>query len=243
MRAALTGLLVSCIWLVSTAEGAELRELIAKLKDTDSDVRRAAAKELGELGPEAKTAVPDLIRVMRDKDLFVRRFAAEALGNVGPDAKKAIPALAAAMTDERKEVQIAAVDALGKIGSESIPALISALKDPNKDPGIRRKAAQGLGKIGLQARGAVPALTDIVSGKAKGLKVAKKKGKGNDDDIRADAAIALGSVARPEDSGAIEALKSVSEGKQKNKALKAAATDALRKINGKEPAKKKKKNN
>src|SRR5262249_10509525 len=116
---------------------------------------------------------------------------------------------------------------------------ISALKDSNKDPMVRRIAAQSLGKIGLQARGAVPALSDIVSGKVKMGK--PNKGKGNDDDIRADAARALGSVAKSEDKAAIDARNAVSEGKQRNRELKAVATEALRKLTGTAPAKKNKK--
>jgi HEAT repeat protein len=146
------------------------------------------------------------------------------------------------MNDEHKEVQLAAVEALGKIGPESIQALISAVKDPNKEPAVRKKGAQGLGKIGLRARGAVGVLSDVVSGKIKSPSTAKKKGKNlNDDDIRIDAAIALGSVAKPQDKAAIEALKAVSEGKQRNKALKKAASDSLRKITSEAPVKKKKK--
>ena len=38
-------------------------------------------------------------------------------------------------------------------------------------------------------------------------------------------------MAKSDDAAAIKALKAVSEGKQKNKALKKAAGDALRKIN------------
>ena len=227
MRVALTGVLTACILLAACAEGAEVRELIAKLKDKDSDVRRAAAKELSEVGPEAKSAVPDLIRALRDKDLFVRRYSAEALGNVGPEAKAAIPDLSAALNDSRKEVAEAAIDALGKFGPESLAALKSALPDANKDPAIRRKAAVALGKIGLRARSAVPAMTAIMSGKVK----AGKKGKGNDDDIRIEVASALGSIAKSDDAAAVKALESVSEGKQKNKALKKAAGDALRRIN------------
>jgi HEAT repeat protein len=237
MRAALTGVLTLSIFFVAYAEGAEVRDLIAKLKDKDSDVRRAAAKELSELGEEAKPAVADLTRALRDKDLFVRRFSAEALGNIGEPAKSAIPALAASMNDERKEVAEAAADAIGKMGTAGIAALTSAVKDPTKDPNIRRKAAVGLGKIGLQARGAVPALTDVLSGK---VKMRKGKG-GNDDDIRIEVATALGSIAKADDKAAVEALKSVSEGKQRNKALAKAAGDALRQITGEGPKKKKKK--
>lgn len=236
MRIALTGALMMGIWFTTYIEGAEVRELIAKLKDKDSDTRRAAAKELAEVGPEAKPAVPDLIRALRDKDLFVRRYSAEALGNVGPEAKSAIPALSAALNDPKKEVAEAAIDALGKFGPESLAALTSALKDANKDPAVRRKAAIALGKIGLRARSAVPAMTDILNGKVK----AAKKGKGNDDDIRLEVASALGSVAKSDDTAAIKALETLSEAKRKGP-LKTAAGEALRKINGMAPEKKKKK--
>jgi HEAT repeat protein len=240
MRFLLMGLLSLSITVVAAAEGAEVRELVAKLKDKDSDARRAAAKELGELGPEARDAVPELVKALRDRDLFVRRFAAEALGKIGPDAKSGVSALAAVMNDERKEVQMAAVEALGRIGPASISALTSALKDPNKDPAIRRLAVQGLGKIGLQARGAVPALTDVLTGKIKSPR--SKKGKGSDDDIRVEVARTLGLVAKAEDKAAIDALRAVSEGKQRNRELKAAASASLRKLTGKAPVKKKKKN-
>src|SRR5207249_2064441 len=130
MRVVLTVMLALGICAVTAVEGAEVRDLIAKLSNKDSDVRRAAAKELSELGSEAKQAVPALTKALRDRDLFVRRFAAEALGKIGPDASDAIPKLALAMNDERKEVALAAVEALGKIGPSAIAALTSAVKDP-----------------------------------------------------------------------------------------------------------------
>lgn len=239
MRVIPMGLLALAIFLATAVEGAEVNDLVVKLRDKDSDVRRAAAKDLAELGPDARAATPDLAKALRDRDLFVRRFAAEALGKIGPEAKASIPALGMAMSDERKEVQIAAATALGQMGADGIPALIAAVKDPNKDPAVRRIATQGLGKIGPQARGAVPAFTDILTGRIKAPK-AVKKGKTNDDDFRIDVAVALGSVAKSEDRAAIDALKSVSEGKQRNKALQRAANDSLRKLTGSAPARKKK---
>ncbi|MFO0878632.1 MAG: HEAT repeat domain-containing protein [Gemmataceae bacterium] len=231
MRYSFQGLLLLAICAVASAEGAEVRDLTAKLKSPDSDVRRSAAKELGDLGTEAKDAVPELTRALKDRDLFVRRFVAEALGKIGPDARSAIPGLTMAMNDERKEVQIAAVESLGKIGPESIPALTIAIKDLNKDALVRKKATQALATMGPRARGAVPVLTDILSGKIQSPKANKKNKNFNDDDFRVDVAVALGALARPEDKSAISALKSVSEGKQRNKALKKAASQSLRQIN------------
>jgi HEAT repeat protein len=231
MRFALAGVLTLGIVAVAAVEGAEVRDLIAKLGNKDAEVRRAAAKEIGELGADGKAAVPALRKSLRDSDLFVRRFSAEALGQIGVEAKAAIPELALAMNDEKKEVALAAVEALGKMGASSIQALTSAIKDTNKDPAIRKQAALGLGKIGLPARSAVPALTDVLTGKI-GNGGSKGKNKDKDgNDIRLEVATALGSVAKPDDKDAIEALKALSEGKQRNKALKKAAGDSLKKIN------------
>lgn len=242
MRATLTAVLSLAITAAACGADDAVNELVSKLQSSDSDDRRAAAKSLGEMGKDAKGAVAALTRALSDKDLFVSRYAAEALGNIGPDAKAAIGRLSTLMGDERKEVSLAAVEAIGKMGAAGVAALTGALKDPNKDPQVRKRAAQGLGEIGLAARGAVPTLTDVVMGRIKGA--AKPKGKaakkGNPDDIRVDAAKALGSVAKKEDKAALAALRSVSEGKQRNRELQKAASDALVKLTG-EPAKKAKK--
>jgi HEAT repeat protein len=165
MRALLMGVLGLCVFAATYAEGAEVRDLVKKLADSDNEVRRAAAKDLAELGTEAKAAVPALRKSLRDRDLFVRRFSAEALSKIGPDARDAVPELALALNDDRSEVSRAAVEALAAIGAPSIDALKGALRDPAKPAEVRRKAAVALGQIGLQARGAVGVLTDIVNGK------------------------------------------------------------------------------
>jgi HEAT repeat protein len=237
MRFVLAGLLALGLFAVTAAQAVEINDLVAKLSNKDAEVRRTAAKELAEMGGEARAAVPALTKALRDKDRFVRRFSAEALGSIGPDARSAVGQLTLAMSDEKKEVGLAAVEALSKLGPDAIKPLTGAIRDPNKDPMIRKKAALGLGKMGLQARGAVSALSDVLTGK---IPNGTSKGK-NDDDIRVEAATALGSVARAEDRAAIEALKSVAEGKQRNKALQKAAGDSLRQITGTPPARKKKK--
>jgi HEAT repeat protein len=224
---------------VTAADAAEVSDLIKKLGDKDPEARREAAKDLGEMGAEARSAVPALKKAVRDKDSFVRRFSIEALGKIGEEAKSAIPDVALAMKDEKKEVALAAADALGSMGPGAIQALTSAVKDAEKDPQVRKKAALSLGRQGKQARSAVPALTEVLTGKTKEKN--KKKGKDlEDNDVRPEAATALGSIATEDDKDAIAALKSVAEGKQKNKALQKAAGDSLKQITGMEPKKKKK---
>jgi HEAT repeat protein len=226
MKKLLMGALSVAVVLSATAEGAEVEGLIKKLKSTDSDERRAAATALAELGAEAKGAVPALTAALKDKDLFVRRYAAQALGAIGADARKSVPGLRALLSDSRKEVREAAVVALGKVGGpEAVQALAAAVRDGANEPSVRKKAAEALGALGPGARSAVPALTAALTGKAK-----KAKKTSADDDVRVEVAAALGAIAKPQDKAAVAALKAVSEGKQRNKALKKTATDALRKI-------------
>ena len=204
MRTWLGGLFLLSLVMVK-AEGADVSALVAQLKSPDSDVRRAAAKELGGLGSEAAPAATALAAALKDKDRFVRRNAAEALGAIGPDAKSAVPKLSLAVNDSTKEVQLAAVEALGNIGAVSTKALANAVKDLAKDQAVRVKAVQGLAKFGKEARGAVPTLTTLLKAKP------KKKGKGkylDDDDIRVDIATASSaSIATTEDTAAIDALE------------------------------------
>src|SRR5262245_42330924 len=74
--------------------------LIRELRG-DNDIGRAyacnALGELGDLGLEAKAAIPALIDLLRDRDSSARDYAAEALGNLGPAAIAAVPALVEAL--------------------------------------------------------------------------------------------------------------------------------------------------
>ncbi|WP_422931757.1 HEAT repeat domain-containing protein [Singulisphaera sp. PoT] len=64
----------------------------------DCEAATAAAKVLGSLGAEARSAVPALIEAARTRDKedaneWTRRAAIVALGQIGPDARAAAPAL------------------------------------------------------------------------------------------------------------------------------------------------------
>ena len=115
--------------LANVAGAADVTALVKQLKNSDPDLRRAAAKELGEAGSDAKPAITALAGALKDKDLFVRRFAAEALGKIGPDAKSAIKPLVEALNDPKKEVAQAAATALGQIGAaEPLAAMVTDAK-------------------------------------------------------------------------------------------------------------------
>src|SRR5260370_40669517 len=117
----LLGAAAAFLCLVVSVQAADVEDLVKQLKDKDPDIRRKAAKELADVGADAKPAVPALVASLKDNDLFVRRFSAQALGAIGPDAQGALPALQKIVKDgnEKKEVQEAAVLAIGKMGRVS----------------------------------------------------------------------------------------------------------------------------
>jgi HEAT repeat protein len=216
------------VMCVLPVRGADVEVLIKQLKDRDTDVRRAAAKSLGEAGKEARSAVLALSAALKDSDLFVRRFSAQALGDIGPEAKDAVPALRKAIDDPKKEVQEAAVSALGKIGLPSVDVLAAVVKDANRLPLVRRTAADALQAIGPEAKSAVPTLVLALKGVAgKGKKpIAMDR----DADVRVEIANALGAIASAGDKDALSALEALTDKKQRDRSLKQAATEAIKKI-------------
>src|SRR5262245_41372105 len=80
-------------------KGKTAREWVAALKDKSARWDKSKViLTLGEMGVDAKVAVPALIEALKDKEL--RYSAAIALGDIGPDAKAAVPALMEALRVE-----------------------------------------------------------------------------------------------------------------------------------------------
>jgi HEAT repeat protein len=90
----------------------------------DYEHRESVFESLGEVGPEAKVAVPKLIEVLRSRDRERFRWqAAWALGKIGPEARSAVPALAAALDADRSHVWAESIFALERIGPDARAAL------------------------------------------------------------------------------------------------------------------------
>src|SRR5262249_53210512 len=70
-----------------------IQDLIASLKAERPYDRQEAARGLGQLGPEARPAVPALIVALKDRAVEVRAVSAEALSRIGPAANDAVSAL------------------------------------------------------------------------------------------------------------------------------------------------------
>jgi HEAT repeat protein len=206
--------LCACICTFISAE--DTNKLILQLKNKDPEIRRMAAKALGESGEDDAKVVGALILGLQDKDTFVRRFSAQSLGNLKTQNKEAIPALAALLNsaEEKKENQNAAAISLGKIGSSSFSVLHSAFMDKSKPTNIREKAIEALGTLGKDGKSAVPDLMETLK----------------DEELRFASAVALGKIGS-EAKQAKESLKMIVEDKkQRDKSFKDAASAALKNI-------------
>jgi len=121
--------------------------LMKGLESKDNEIRWHVAYLLGELGPEAKDAVPALIKIVKSQptdagrtptddevtDNDVRGWAAEALGYIGVQSETVVPLLIAALKEDHIRLREGAAWGLAKFGAkakEAIPVLIEALKDP-----------------------------------------------------------------------------------------------------------------
>lgn len=93
--------------------------LIDALRDQDATVRRAAARSLGIIGPDAKDAIMPLIGLLRDSDDLVKGAAGEALGEIGKEGKAAVPALTELYKSNNFDLRGIAGGALKKIDPEA----------------------------------------------------------------------------------------------------------------------------
>jgi len=103
------------------------------------------AEALGNSGPKASAAIPDLIDLLKDKDEGVRSKAADALGAVGAAAVTEL--IAALKDDGTRSLVLGALGQVGAPAKAAMPQVLEALKDANKD--VRVKAAWALGRIGV----------------------------------------------------------------------------------------------
>ena len=115
--------------------------LIKELEDKNENVRREAAKTLGEIGDA--NAVEPLVRALGDKSYSVCADSVAALVKIGAPA---VEPLIKTLAGDGKKNHERAIESLGKIGdSRAVAPLIQALEDEDKY--VRKSAVEALKKL------------------------------------------------------------------------------------------------
>ncbi|MCM3873084.1 MAG: HEAT repeat domain-containing protein [Pyrinomonadaceae bacterium] len=200
------------------------RVAVSALTDPAAIVRATASSAVQWL-PAAEGAAA-LLPSLGDKDEFVRQEAAYALGRTR--SRNAVPALIERLvTDKKDGVRGAAAVALGQIADESaVVSLAQVLSPPGSLPGgkgrkeknifVLRAAAVSLGQIG--SRAGLPAL------------LAALEDEKTADDVRREAARALGLIGDPAAEPALRKVLMV-----RDAYLSLAAHEALSRISRRQP--------
>lgn len=177
----LTSLTLFLVTAQGCGGGDPVAVLVEQLEDPSHDVRIAAADGLREIGPPAAVAAPPLLEAIRDPHPTLRQAAARALGAIGDRSAGVMSALRESLLDPELSVRLAAAWALHRLDAEgehyapvlqramesgeggtivavgnlganaewALPTLTRLLKD--RRAGVRRLAADALGKIGPDA--------------------------------------------------------------------------------------------
>ncbi len=133
----------------ATQDTTVVNALIARLKDENAGVRKAAAHSLSQLGDVR--AVQPLIAVLADSDADVRSTAVDALADL--EDPRAIGPIAALLKDPVTDVRHGALNALSH-WDQGVPTtqVVSLLDDPDAD--VRREAVNLLDHLHARSAGA-----------------------------------------------------------------------------------------
>jgi HEAT repeat protein len=193
-----------------------------KLINTSSLARDYSFEFLGQLGNQAKDAIPVLVEKIRNPADELRQDASSTLVRIGPIATAKVSEL---LSSKDANVKIAATRILAEYCMQEgrlLPAMRKAGED--KDPSVRAAFYEGLGRLNGQAEDLLNLLragledTNILVQKKSIEAIEKKQGaaktlvpklvqilKGPQKELHQGAARALGTIA-PDDKGTVKAL-------------------------------------
>lgn len=199
------------------------RAALSALKDAFPIIRATASGAV--LGLPADESAAALVPLLNDKNEFVRQEAAYALGQTR--SKSAVAPLMERLTREKKDgVRGAAVVALGRIADESAVVSLAHVLSPNTGLAGRKKNQRNSRKENvLVLRAAAHSLGQIASRAGLPALLATLEDEKTADDVRREAARALGLIGDP---SAVPALRKVLA--SPDPYLSIAAHEALRRI-------------
>jgi HEAT repeat protein len=120
-------------WAISDGLGRVGKPALPALRPflKDRSVRTVTVCAIGEIGPDASEAVPDMIPLLKDSTWLTRMQTCNALAKIGPGASKAIPALLELKSDTNPNVHQELVKALACIDPDGSIRL-ALEKNPHK---------------------------------------------------------------------------------------------------------------
>jgi HEAT repeat protein len=122
------------------------------LTDKNPVARRLAVYALGEIGPPALSAAPQVRRLLEDDEAFVRVWAANAVAKIEPEKRQdAIATLESGLKDEAGFVRSLSASFLGALGSDlaGVDGVLLALRSclTDADESVRSEAALAIRKV------------------------------------------------------------------------------------------------
>lgn len=121
------------------------KQLIAHLSSSDHHTRRLAIRQLGQMGPKAKDALPQLREALSDSHFVIRLEAAIAIGFIG--TTKDVPHLVPLLDDEVVAVRFQTISALAYLRDAKITSELVARYE-QEDPHIQDQILRAIGRLG-----------------------------------------------------------------------------------------------
>lgn len=138
------------------------------LADKAWSVRRRAAMELVQLGEEVAAAIPVIREGLKDTIPSRRLEAIAILARASPrERTEMIAVVVAHLKDPDTDTRVEAVRRLSGLGTDAVPHLIAILQSEGEQREVQTAAIRALGRIGPDARAALPILQELR--KRKGL--------------------------------------------------------------------------
>lgn len=109
--------------------------------------RQTAAMLLGEIGPAASNALPNLIRALKSGDSWLPPLAAEAIWKISGDAQAILPCLIDSLKNSDEARRLLALRILSQMGPAAQPALPAIRETTNTDMKMRREAVEALRRV------------------------------------------------------------------------------------------------
>jgi HEAT repeat protein len=134
------------------------------LRGQSTDVRAAVITSLGKIGAADPKAIQGLMEALGDQDSRIRGLSALALKSIGPKSAVAVTRLSGALDDPVESVRVSAAEAWGEIGPPAGPAahaLARKIVDKKEGRFVFRESMLALGKIGPNAKDALPELREV----------------------------------------------------------------------------------